>query len=237
MRNPSTLELYSDRFPATKFQIRAEFVGDPTLDYEASHELNTGVIGSWGSLVLRADGFYRIVDDYITVAADPSLPKKLPGSFDTVYRYVNGDEARFWGGEIRLDHRVSSRVSWRLQLDSTRGADETFDEPVLGITPLRAIAAVRLSTPSSRLWLDVEAVRLDDQDRVATARFEQPTEGADLLHLALGTSWDSGLELTLFGRNLTDESYASHLNAPNPFNGQRVREIGRSVGVTVRYTR
>ncbi|MEM6706150.1 MAG: TonB-dependent receptor, partial [Acidobacteriota bacterium] len=48
VRNPTTLELYSDRFPATKFQIPAEFLGDPNLEEEISHEVNAGVIGSWG---------------------------------------------------------------------------------------------------------------------------------------------------------------------------------------------
>ncbi|MEM9407307.1 MAG: TonB-dependent receptor, partial [Acidobacteriota bacterium] len=237
VRNPTTLELYSDRFPATKFQIPAEFLGDPNLEEEISHEVNAGVIGSWGSLVVRTDVFYRQIDDYITIAADPTLPKKLPLSPDTVFRYVNGDEARFWGGEVRLDHRVSSRFSWRLQLDSTRATDESFEEPVLGITPLRVTGAVRWSTSGSRLWGELEAVVLDDQDRVAVSRFEQATEGTELLNLALGAAVGTHVEMTLFGRNLSDEDYAYHLNAPVPFSGQRVREIGRSVGVTVRYSR
>lgn len=237
VRNPTTLELYSDRFPATKFQIPAEFVGDPNLEEEVSHEVNAGVVGSWGSLVLRTDLFYRQIDDYITVAADPALPKKLPLSPNTVYRYVNGDEARFWGGELRLDQRVSPRFSWRVQLDSTRATDEAFDEPVLGITPLRATAAARWSTSGSKLWGELEAVVLDDQERVASSRFEQTTPGTELLNLALGAAVGAGVEVTVFGRNLTDEDYAYHLNAPVPFTGQRVREIGRSVGVTVRYNR
>ncbi len=237
VRNPSTLELYADRFPATKFQLNAEFVGSPQLDAETSHEADAGLVARYGDVTVRADVFYREIDDYITVAADPSLPKRLPLSFNTVFRHIDGSEATFWGGELRLDHVVSRNVSWYLTFDQVRGTDELPGEPVLGLTPPRARLGARVRSGSGRLFGDVEVLVVDDQDRVATLRFEQPTPGYETLSVALGAELTSGLLLTLTGRNLTDESFADHLNAPSPFNGRRIQEPGRSVGLTLRWSR
>lgn len=235
-RNPSTLELYADRFPSTKFQLNAEFLGDPGLEAETSDELNLGVLAAWSRFTLRSDIFYREISDYITVAADPSLPKRLPLSFDTVYRHVNGTDAIFWGGELRLDHRTSRNVRWHLSVDSVRGIDELFDEPVLGLSPLRGTAGLRLQTDTGRFWGEAEITAVDRQDRVAASRFEKPTAGYELLSANFGTRLAEGLEVSLLVRNLTDETYADHLNAPSPFGGQRIFEPGRSVGVSLRYT-
>ena len=44
VRSATILERYSDRFPSTKFQIAAEFMGNPALDPERSVEFNAGTI-------------------------------------------------------------------------------------------------------------------------------------------------------------------------------------------------
>lgn len=234
VRTATALERYSDRFPASKFQIAAEFMGNPQLDPEASFELDAGARYRTGDLLFSVEAYYRRIDDYITVAPDPSLPTRLPLSPPTVFRYVNGDRATYYGAELGVDQRLGDRFSWRAHLSWIRGTDDELDEPVLGLEPLVLGAAARVEALDEKLWIELGARFTDDQDRVAVSRFEQPTEGATVfdlgLELALG---DLTLELDVL--NLADEAYAEHLNAPNPFTGRRVLERGRSLRAGVRY--
>ncbi len=229
VRTATVLERYSDRFPSTKFQLAAEFMGNPTLDPEESLELNVGARGSYGDFFVEIDTFYREIDGYITVVADPDLPERLPLSPPVVFRYVNGTQATFWGGELLFQHRAGDLVSWRGALAYVRADDEALDEPVLGIAPLRAELGLRFHPLAGRLWVDAAAKFTDRQDRVATSRFEQETPGATVYNLAaryqVGDTW----AVTAAVDNLTDHAYADHLNSPNPFSRQRVLEMGRNV--------
>ena len=229
VRAPTALELYSDRFPSTRFQLAAEFMGNPDLDPEESLELNFGARGNFGVLLVDIETFYRRIDDYITVAPDPTLPKRLPLSPPVVFRYVNGSEATFYGGELLLRQRVGDRVSWRGSLSYVRGEDEALDEPVLGAPPLHGEVGVRLHALEGRLWVDFATRFADRQDRVATSRFEQETPGWAVYDLSAGFELPRGLKLTAAVANLTDHAYAEHLNSPNPFTRERIHEIGRNV--------
>ncbi len=229
VRTATTLERWSDRFPASKFQLPAEFMGNPTIKPEVSNEIDFELRGrAGGRLDVSATLFYRRIDDYITIAPDPSLPKRLPLSPPVVFRYVNGD-ASFLGGELGLRQRVNDLFSWRLGVESVRADDDTLDEPLLGIPPLFVHVGLRLQTPSGRGWIDLSSAIVADQDRVAASRFEIPTGGGRSYDLAAAWTLRSDLKFRLRVRNLTDAAYPNHLNAKNPFTGQRILEPGRSV--------
>jgi iron complex outermembrane recepter protein len=236
-RTPTTLELYSDRFPSTKSQIATEFLGNPMLDPERSFELDAGVVGSLARGLLTLDLFARRVDDYITVTPALGVPKRLPASPATVLRTINGEEARFWGGELRWEQPIGRLLRWRAAASYTHATDETFDEPVLGIAPLQGELGLRVHSADRSLWGDVAVTLVDDQDRVAVSRNELPTGGYQLLALRGGWEWRDGVELFAAIDNATDEEYAHHLNSLNPFDGQRIPEMGRSVSVGVRFRR
>jgi len=252
VRTASATERYSDRLPSTRFQVAAEFVGTPDLDPEASNELDVGMelrLGGTGmrsgaagaATFLSIDLFYRVIDSYITVSPDPTLTPRLPLSPRTVYRYVNGDEATFWGGEAELRGLVAleraGTLAWRLGVGSVRGRDETFDEPAFGVPPLTGEAGLRWTSPADRGWLDLAVRATDDQDRVATSRLEQPTDGFTRVDLWGGwkvpVPGGGGGDLELRGgiQNLFDEAYAYHLSSLNPFTGERIPEPGRRVSV------
>ncbi len=229
VRAPTVLERYSDRFPSTKFQLAAEFMGNPELAPEASLELNAGGRGTYGDLLIELEGFYRRIDDYITVVPDATLPKRLPLSPPVVFRYVNGSEATFFGGELLLRQRVNDVVSWRGSLAWVRGEDEALDEPVLGVAPLSGEVGVRFHLLERRLWIDLAGRFAGRQNRVAISRFEQETPGWAIVDLSAGWQLPRGVRLTAAVDNLTDHAYAEHLNSPNPFTRERVREIGRNL--------
>ncbi len=235
VRTATVLERYSDRFPATKFQLAAEFMGNPELDPEQSLELNVGARGTYGDFLIEAEAFYREIEDYITVTPDSGLAKRLPLSPPTVFRYVNGGQATYYGGELLLRHRVNNAVSWRGSVSYVRAEDEALDEPVLGIAPLRGEVAVRFHTLERRLWIDFATRFADAQNRVATSRFEQQTPGWVTYNLTAGFELSGGWSLSAAALNLTDHAYAEHLNSPNPYNGQRILEIGRNLQIGVSF--
>ncbi|MDA8016510.1 MAG: TonB-dependent receptor [Thermoanaerobaculia bacterium] len=227
VRSATVLERYSDRFPATKFQLAAEFMGNPLVDPETSLELDGGARARYGDLYLEVGGFYRRIDEYITVSPDPELPKRLPLSPPLVYRYVNGDRAIYFGGEVSIRHQTNDVVGWRASMSWVRAEDEELNEPVLGISPLRAELGLRL-TPNDSWWIDGVVRWVDRQDRVAVSRFEQVTPGYEVFDIGAGLRTGKGVSLALFVDNVTDEAYASHLNSPNPFTRERISEPGRS---------
>ena len=235
VRSASALERYSDRFPSTRYQVTAEFLGDPEIGPESSLQLDLGAEYRSARMLFEVEAFHRTLDDYITVLPDPGLPKRLPSGAPVVYRYVNGDEARFRGGELRVEQRASERLEWRAALSYVRGEDRTFDEPVFGLPPLTARLGLKLS-PSDRLWLDLAATIADDQSRVATTRRELPTPGYAVVDLR--GSWETagGWRLTGGIDNAGDRLYSHHLNSLNPFTGQRIPEQGLNLHLGAEYS-
>jgi iron complex outermembrane receptor protein len=227
VRSATPLERYSDRFPSTKFQIAAEFMGNPSLTPERSVEFNVGTMAGNSRGSVEADFFYRQIDDYITVVPDPSLPKRLPLSPDTVYRYINGTTATFTGYELRGRVAATEYIDVQGFLGYVRAKDEFLDEPVFGIPPFEQRLSVRGHTASAEPWVELVVSHANEQDRVATSRLEVPTEGWTTIDLQAGFRLGEGATLRIGLENLTNNAYATHLNALNPFTRSRIFEPGR----------
>ena len=235
VRTPTTLERYSDRFPSTKFQVAAEFMGDPDIDPETGRQLDLGVTYARSGLTFQANVFYRVIDDYITVAPDPDLPRRLPLSPMVVYRYRNGDQAEVNGGEVQVRHRASDWVAWRAGLSYLDGEDTFFNEPLFGTPPPSAHLGLNVGPESGDYWVDLGVTIVDDQTDVATSRLERPTPGYEVIDLVGGYRFDSGVTVRLGVQNVADERYVNHLNSLNPFLGQRIPEMGRNVFAGIEY--
>lgn len=226
VRPPDALERYSDRFPAAQFQVAAEFLGDPGLTAERSLEFNAGSVFQVNRVTVRADVFHRTIDNYITVEPDPTSRKRLPLSPDTVYRYINGSEARFVGFELSGQAPAGDWVGLSAALNYLRADDTLFDEPVFGITPFQQRYAVEVHARGRQRWIELSLIHAAEQDRVAVARLERPTEGWFRADLRGGYALRQNLALRGGIENVTDADYADHLNALNPFTGERVAEMG-----------
>ena len=235
VRTATVMERYSDRFPATKFQIAAEFMGNPALNPEESLEFNVGGSLTREKTRLDLDVFHRMIDNYITVQADPSLRKRLPLSPPTVFRYINGSQARFHGAELTLEQVFSPVVRIRGFLSYVWGVDEFFGEPILGLPPFQGHAALELSSPDRRFRVDLAVTMVDSQTRVASRRFEQLTEGYSVVDLRGRASLTSGWTLKAGIENVGDRFYSDHLNSPNPFTRRRIPEMGRNFYAGLEY--
>ena len=231
VRNPSVLERYADRFPAVKFQTAAEFVGNPRLVPEKSLELNVGTTLRAAGATVTLDVFVRNVDDYITVAHDPNLAQRLPLSPDQLFRYVQADAARFAGFDLTAASAVGPWVDVRGGWSYVRADDLLFDEPLFGVPPFEQVYALDVHDPARTRWVELLVTSTAAQARVASARFEVPTEGWTTIDLMGGLRMREGLTLRAGVQNLTDRYYVNHLNSFDPFTRLRIAELGRSVYV------
>ncbi len=231
VRSPSVLERYSDRFPAVKFQTAAEFVGNPALVPERSVEVNAGTMLYAGQASVEVDIFLRRVDDYITVAPDPNLARRLPLSPDRVFRYVQADAARFAGVDLRARSGAGPWIDLRGGWSFVRAEDLLFGEPLFGVPPFEQQYALDIHNPSRTRWFEVLVTNTAAQDRVAATRLELPTAGWTTIDLMAGAELVEGLTLRAGIQNLTDAFYVNHLNSLNPFTGQRIAEVGRTAYV------
>ena len=229
VRTADATERYSDRVPASKAQTSAEFVGNPQLAPERSTQGDVWLEGRWRRTSLQLNAFGRRVTDYITLEPT-ALPRRLPLSPSIVYRYVNGN-ATYWGAEASLGVTVAPPLLLSLGGSWLWGDNTTLDEPALGVAPWRADVGLRFE-PDTRYYLQGTTHLVGRQDRVETTAGEQPTPGYTTVELRGGFRPTSALELRAGVQNLTDVQYVNHLNARNPFTGDRVAEPGRVVFVS-----
>jgi len=225
VRTADATERYSDRIPATKAQTSAEFMGNPDLEPERSNQADLWLEASYSRLALQLNVFGRRMEDYITIETT-ELPKRLPLSPETVYRYVNG-EAEFWGVEASADVGVSESVTLSASTNYLRGENLTRDRPVIGVAPMRGSLGARFEPPEGRFFVQGSVKGVAGQDRVARELGEDATDGYVTADLKGGVQVYRGLRLRLGVENLAGEQYVNHLNAKNPFTGTRIPEPGR----------
>ncbi len=227
VRTADATERYSDRFPSSKAQTSAEFVGTPTLDPERSTQADLWIEAQYTRWTLSVNAFGRRLDNYITLAPT-DLPKRLPLSPPTVFRYINGT-ATFYGGEVSAAYRLLPPLTARLTGSTLWGEDETVDEPALGVPPPRGSFSLRYEPTDGRFFAQSTLHLVDEQARVARTRGEAPTEGYTTVDVKGGVDITRDVSLQFGVTNLLDITYVNHLNAKNPFSGRPLPEPGRVV--------
>ena len=229
VRTADANERYSDRNPARKMQIGAEFMGDPSLEPERSTQVDLWLEANYPRLALSFNVFGRRIDDHITI--EPTdLPRRSAMSAPTVYRYVNG-EATYWGTEAMATVRLPHALTLSAAAAYLYGRDDTLDEPAFGVPPLRGDVRLRWEPGYRGLFLEGAWRGVARQDRAATSRGEVPTPGYTTLDVHGGIELGRRMRLRAGVDNLTDESVINHLNATNPFTGARILEPGRVFSV------
>ncbi|MDZ7771713.1 MAG: TonB-dependent receptor [Balneolaceae bacterium] len=224
-RTADATERYSDRIPASKAQTSAEFVGNPELDPERSLQADLWLEGEFAAWTLSLNAFVRRMDDYITL--EPTeLPKRLPLSPSTVYRYVNGS-AQFHGFDLSTVYRLAPE--WRLKtgVHYLWGEDTELDEPALGVAPPGADLGLRYEGDERPLFVEGTLHLVGEQDRVAVTRGETSTDGYMTADLQAGYTFWERVSVQAGVKNVLDENYVNHLNAKNPFTGMQIPEPGR----------
>jgi iron complex outermembrane receptor protein len=236
VRTPTILERYSDRFPSTRFQIAAEFLGTPEIEPESSLEFSLGTQIDYKGIRVALDTFYRQVDNYITIFPDPSLPKRLPLSPPTVFRYINGTKALYYGAEFQLTAPLGPSLDLRGSWSWLWAEDDLFNEPVVGTAPFHGNVGLRFYVYNRKYWIDFSAKAVDRQRRVARSRFERVTPGYAVFDFRSGLELPRDWLFKIGVENIGNRSYTNHLNTVNPFTQQRIPEIGRNFFVGLEWS-
>ncbi len=232
VRTADALERYADRFPSSKAQTSAEFIGDPTLEPERSWQADVEVKARYPTVTFSVSGFARRIDNYITLQDAPDVEPMLPLPLfaEGPFRYTNG-EATFYGGEASLTYALARPLTLSLAGSYLWGQNETTDQPALGVSPLRGDLGLRYEPPQGRFFVEGALRAVAEQDRVATVLGETPTDGYVTLDLKGGVDIGYGVSLEGGISNLTNTDYVNHLNAKNPYTQAPIPELGRVVFV------
>ena len=234
VRTADATERYSDRIPASKAQMTAEFVGNPNLDPERSLQGDVWIDGRFERFSVHVGAFGRKMYDYITLEAT-ALPKRLPLSPNTVYQYVNG-RATFRGIDMAFTAALSDVLTWDGGFSYLHGRDDSVGEPAIGVSPLRTTLGLRYEDQAGRFYVEGTAHLVAEQDQVASSRGEIPTASYQTGDLRAGFGMTNGVTVRGGILNIWDEDYSDHLNAKNPFTGIPVAEPGRVLFVDIAWS-
>lgn len=182
--------------------------GDPGLRSEQGWQLDLAYSFFGKFFSMTVSPFVSWFSNYIYLK--PTGEWSVLPHAGQIYRYT-GAEAMFAGGE------VSARVDLPLHLTYELGGEYVYtrnrDERIpLSFSPPGSLRNT-LSWEKKRMRFYVEHQFIADQNRVA--RNEDPTEGAQLLHLGAAFRIPvegTDIELTLSARNLLNTKYYNHLS-------------------------
>jgi iron complex outermembrane recepter protein len=233
LRTAEANERFSDRNPARKSQIGAEFVGDPQLRPERCTQADLWLEAAYPRFVASLNLFARRLDDHITVQST-ELPRQSMMSAPTVFRYVNGT-ARYHGAEASVAVALPHALTLSSAAAYLHGHDLTLDEPMIGVPPLRGDIGLRWQPHAGGGFVEGSLRAVARQDRVSPTRGEQTTPGYTTADLQAGFSLPGGIFLRTGVNNLFDREYVNHLNARNPFTGIALPEPGRVLFIRLSY--
>jgi iron complex outermembrane receptor protein len=225
VRTADASERYSDRIPASKAQMSAEFMGNPNLDPERSVQGDAWLDGRFERFALHVGVFGRKIYDYITIHAT-GLPRRLPLSPNTVFQYVNG-KATFRGFDASATAALNDVLTLDASISTLHGNDDELNEPVIGVSPLRTSLGLRYEERAGRFYVEGVVNVVAEQDEVSSSCGEMATDGYQTGDLRAGFGLANGVTLRGGMLNVWDTDYADHLNAKNPFTGIPVAEPGR----------
>jgi iron complex outermembrane receptor protein len=223
------------------------YVGDPDLDPEFSHEVDLGVEWSEGGHFVRPRIFWRRVEDYIQGVPVDATPGVIDSPLEMVsaangdptpLRYANVD-AVLYGAD--MDWGLALAPHWSLEgnLSFVRGRRTDQTDDLYRIPPLWG--AVALTYERVRWSATLENVFASSQRRVARTNQELRTSGYGLLNLRGRVRPREGLSLTLELYNVLDQAYREHLGGFNRVEqrdiaaGERLPGTGRSLRLYARW--
>jgi iron complex outermembrane receptor protein len=236
VRTAGALERFADRFPATKSQTSAEFIGTPRLEPERSWQADLELEARTDRAALTVGGFARRLSNYITLEDAPDVEPMLPLPIfaEGPFRYANGT-ATFYGGEAAASVALRPSLTASVSGSYLWGRNRETGQPALGVPPLRGELGLRYEPPRSRFYVEGTLRTAAEQDRVATVLGETPTEGYVTVDLKGGVDVGGGVSVEAGVTNLTDSDYVNHLNAKNPYFGTPIPEPGRVLFLSAAY--
>ena len=223
-RAPDTTELFNAKNNSTAMM---RHVGNPNLSSERHMTIEVGYEGMLMGNHIKTSVYYNEVDDYITTHRkdDSAMKARL---------YKNVD-ATLYGYELTA-HRVFAGIDTTLNLNYTRGEDETQNRPLPQIMPLAGDLTFEINSAQTNYGLRMNFA--DTQDRFDSKVLDVgATSGYTTYDIFAGFEPTPDMRFTIGMSNITDKRYATHLNATNTLDGaaDRTDEPGRSIFGSINY--
>jgi len=231
MRAPTMTELYA---VGPLLSILPQFlpnimIGNPRLTSEKRYQADLGLSGEFENFSLGVNGFYALVQDYITLEFfNP------PGGVQ--FAWTNTDLASLSGIDLYSEWEANDwlstfgTVSYVYGYDHTRNSNAVLNgnnttqfrgqvdrdgESLQGISPLESRLGVRVKDPSedSRWLIEFSSRLVGRQNLVAQSLRELSTD--EFATFDLRAFWQATDNLTLTGgvENLTDNQYREHFDS------------------------
>ena len=221
-RPPVGDELYANgpHFATASFER-----GSDSLDSETAWGVELSAKRRQGAVTGGVNFYWTHFEDFLFQRDTGEIEDDLP------VRQVVQDDARFFGAEVELAWTAARTRVGDLVFDAgydfVRGESDGDDLPRIPSQRLTLGAGLEADAYALR----VEAVFVDDQNRVARA--ESKTDGHTLLNAEVTWSPSEEHDLAVFlqGRNLTDQRGHNHTS----FLKDRLPIAGRDVRVGVRF--
>jgi iron complex outermembrane receptor protein len=223
-RAPDATELFNAKNSSTQMM---RHVGNPNLSSEKHMTLEIGYDGMLMGNHITGSVYYNEVDDFIT-----SFRKGDMGMKARKYKNVS---ATLYGYELTA-HRVLAGIDTTLNLNYTRGEDDTQNRPLPQIMPLAGDLTFELKSAQTNYGLRINFA--DTQDRFDSKVLDTgETSGYTVYDIFAGFEPTPNLRLTVGMSNITDKRYATHLNTTNTLDGaaDRTDEPGRSLFGSINY--
>lgn len=227
------------------------YVGDPALQPETSHQIELGLDFDLGNHSFSPRFYYRDVDDYIQ-----GVPATSP-MVVAVSANANGDPtplqfantaARFWGMDLAYGVQLSD--GWRLEgtASLTRAERDDVDDPLYRISPDTLRTTLRYDAADYSVSL--QQVLVARQDRISATNTLDPqngnnryaeTPGYGLTNLYLDWFMTEDLTVTAGLENALDRHHTDHLTGFNRVQdsqvpvGMRLPGQGRSGFARLQY--
>ena len=224
-RAPDATELFHAKQNSSAMM---RHVGNPHLSSERHMTIEIGHEGMLLGNHVTGSVFYNDVDDYVTThrVADAAMGTRT---------YKNVD-ATLYGYEITA-HRVVAGIDTTLNLNYTRGEDDTQNRALPQIMPLAGDLTFEIKSAQSNYGLRINFA--DTQDRFDSKVLDVAggTAGYTAYDIFAGFEPTPNLRFTVGMSNITDKRYATHLNTTNNLDAAATRtdEPGRSLFGSINY--
>ena len=224
-RAPDATELFNAKQNSSAMM---RHVGNPHLSSERHMTIEIGHEGMLLGNHVTGSVFYNDVDDYVTThrVADAAMGTRT---------YKNVD-ATLYGYEITA-HRVVAGIDTTLNLNYTRGEDDTQNRALPQIMPLAGDLTFEIKSAQSNYGLRINFA--DTQDRFDSKVLDVAggTAGYTAYDIFAGFEPTPNLRFTVGMSNITDKRYATHLNTTNNLDAAATRtdEPGRSLFGSINY--
>jgi iron complex outermembrane receptor protein len=224
-RAPDATELFHAK---QNSDTEKRHVGNPHLSSERHMTIEIGHEGMFLGSHITGSVFYNDVDDYVTT-------HRVADAYDGTRTYKNVD-ATLYGYEITA-HRLVAGIDTTLNLNYTRGEDDTQNRALPQIMPLAGDLTFEIKSAQSNYGLRINFA--DTQDRFDSKVLDVAggTAGYTAYDIFAGFEPTPNLRFTVGMSNITDKRYATHLNTTNTLDAAATRtdEPGRSLFGSINY--